>query len=538
MVTAPLHESNLTGKPGRKTKVVQKCSHCSKGTGYPTVSPEDIPEVLRNLTENVLWALRPLEPDVGPVVKARHGYRVHTDMIRFWWRPQTVEEQLDMLEDEEECGHAWDAYQHLMADPESSYGRFVSMHQKFLRRNRAQVQADERRLQLPRRALEEEGLECAVWPHLYPKTAWCETHVRLQDVRRKESRHGRARSRRRTQPAAAAAARVPNTSSSSSTTSSDSDSSNSSASEETSAAAAARPQADEAEVEAAAEETEKESEDEEEDAAPLHFAREGRNSAKSSYLAKVLGPTLGYGSTYELFQFVYDLWLWSSLGAKKNTVDAPMRLAMAGVQLLPGVLAEPACWPRGFGSSTWIANALPDHCPVRVELAFSQVGRGRGGQAASGQVATAGSRNASHCARVGTDRGGVLDGCQQARQSCEREAMEQSPPRGKRWLWSKDCPQLLWQVGIPGRQAPTLCEPGGSSNAVLWYGSFAFAGLAATCGEHPVGEGRVSNGDGRQPCTSTTVRGHQKGSEPTCQICWTACIATLMSRHQMAVECS
>ena len=334
MVTAPLHESSLTGKQGRKSKVVQKCSHCSKGTGYPTVAPEDIPEVLRNLTENVLWALRPLEPDVGPVAKARHGYRVHTDMIRFWWRPQTVEEQLAMLEDEEECGHAWDAYQHLVADPESSYRRFVAMHKKFLQRNRAAIQVDERRLQLPRRALEEEGLECAVWPHLYPKTAWCETHVRLQDVRRKESRHGRARSRRRTQPAAAAAARVPNKSSST-TTSSDSDRSNSSSSEETSAAAAARPQAEEAAAAPAQEETETESEDEGEAAAPLHFAREGRNSAKSSYLAKVLGPTLGYGSTYELFQFVYDLWLWSSLGAKKNTVDAPMRLAMAGYSFSP-----------------------------------------------------------------------------------------------------------------------------------------------------------------------------------------------------------
>ena len=245
-----------------------------------------------------------------------------------------MEEQIAMLEDEEECGHAWDAHQHLMADPESSYARFVSMHQKFLRRNRAQIQLDERRLQLPRRALEEEGLECAVWPHLYPKTAWCETHVCLQDVRRKESRHGRARSRRRTQPAAAAAAGVPNKSSST-TTSSDSDSSNSSSSEETPAAAAARPPAEEAEAEPAAEEAETESEDEDEAAAPLHFAREGRNSAKSSYLAKVLGPTLGYGSTYELFQFVYDLWLWSSLGAKKNTVDAPMRLAMAGYSFSP-----------------------------------------------------------------------------------------------------------------------------------------------------------------------------------------------------------
>ena len=120
---------------------------------------------------------------------------------------------------------------------------------------------------------------------------------------------------------------------SSSSTSSDSDSSNSSSSEETSVAAAASPHADPAD--AVAEETEEESEDEEEAAAPLHFAREGRNSAKSSYLAKVLGPTLGYGSTYELFQFVYDLWLWSSLGAKRNTVEAPMRLAMAGYSFSP-----------------------------------------------------------------------------------------------------------------------------------------------------------------------------------------------------------
>ena len=244
-----------------------------------------------------------------------------------------MEEQLAMLEDEEECGHAWDAYQHLVADPESSYGRFVAMRKKFLQRNRAAIEVDECRLQLPRRALEEEGLECAVWPHLYPKTAWCETHVRLQDVRRKESRQGRARSRRRNKPAAAAAGTA-NKSSSSSITSSDSDSSNSSSSEETSVAAA-RPQAEEAEAEPAAEEAETESDDEEEDAAPLHFAREGRNSAKSSYLAKVLGPTLGYGSTYELFQFVYDLWLWSSLGAKKNTVAAPMRLAMAGYSFSP-----------------------------------------------------------------------------------------------------------------------------------------------------------------------------------------------------------
>ena len=56
---------------------------------------------------------------------------------------------------------------------------------------------------------------------------------------------------------------------------------------------------------------------------------------RAAYLAKVLGPVLGYGADYELFQFVYNLWLWSTLGAKKNTVEAPLRLAMAGYAFSP-----------------------------------------------------------------------------------------------------------------------------------------------------------------------------------------------------------
>ena len=69
----------------------------------------------------------------------------------------------------------------------------------------------------------------------------------------------------------------------------------------------------------------------------MDFARRGRNSAKSAYLAKVLGPVLGYGATYELFQFVYDLWLWTNIGGKKNTVGqtGTMRMAMSGYSFSP-----------------------------------------------------------------------------------------------------------------------------------------------------------------------------------------------------------
>ena len=49
-----------------------------------------------------------------------------------------------------------------------------------------------------------------------------------------------------------------------------------------------------------------------------HVATSGRQSTKRSFLAKVFSPLLGYGSNFELIQFVYDLNLWSSLGSKKN----------------------------------------------------------------------------------------------------------------------------------------------------------------------------------------------------------------------------
>ena len=52
-------------------------------------------------------------------------------------------------------------------------------------------------------------------------------------------------------------------------------------------------------------------------------------------MAKVLGPVIGYGSDYELSQFVYDLWLWSSVGSAKNSANIPLRCALAGRSFSP-----------------------------------------------------------------------------------------------------------------------------------------------------------------------------------------------------------
>ncbi|CAJ1387438.1 unnamed protein product, partial [Effrenium voratum] len=296
----PLRENDLSGKRQRK-HTTKKCGHCKDGVGYPAVSPNLIPAELRSLSPDVLWALRPLEPCPGPIARASHGYRVHTDMTRFWWRPQAVEDQLAELEDEADLQAGSDAYGYLTNSGASSYQKFVDMHKKFLRRNRATLTGDpwDQQLQLPRRALEEEGIECAAWPQLYPATAMCETHIRLADARRQERRRPRA--------------------------------ADGEESEEELEGSGGEAEADPAEAEA-----------------PLDFARSNRNTAKSSYLAKVLSPVLGYGADYELFQFVYDLWLWSSLGAKKNAVQdeackllrAKLRLPVAESLRLAHVLAE------------------------------------------------------------------------------------------------------------------------------------------------------------------------------------------------------
>ena len=182
-----VQQRDISGTGPRKN-TVRKCHHCQSGAGYPTVSANMIPEELQNISLDVLWALRPLEPDVGLPVFAKHGYRVHTDMIRFWWRPQTVQEQIQSLEDDQHRAAAQAAYRYLVNSADSSYGYFVQMHERFLRRHCASLtgEPDDPLLRLPRRALEEEGLECAVWPHLYPRTSMCETYIRRADVRRRD----------------------------------------------------------------------------------------------------------------------------------------------------------------------------------------------------------------------------------------------------------------------------------------------------------------------------------------------------------------
>ena len=314
---------------------MKMCRHCKSGIGYRTVQKEDIPMPLRGLSKVAVDVLRPLHPWTGPHVRAQHGYRFHSDMIKFRWKPVAVEAAIRQLRGTSDHAPAKAAYDYLMQSDQSSYKEWTEMHLRFLQKQGPLLtgNTEDPRLQLPRRVLESAGIECAVWPHLYPRTDMCETYVRSADVRR-QARHARAKKGKAEGEDNSSSSTTTSSSDSSNSSSSDSDSSGTSepiaqTSVKAAASAKKRPAAREAAQMSRKPASNLQAKQK------ADFSKKGRNSAKASFLAKVLGPITDYGADFELFQFVYDLWLWSSLGAKKNTMKAPMRMALAGQSFSP-----------------------------------------------------------------------------------------------------------------------------------------------------------------------------------------------------------
>ena len=61
-----------------------------------------------------------------------------------------------------------------------------------------------------------------------------------------------------------------------------------------------------------------------------------RHSIKRSFFCKLLSPLLGYGSDFELLQYVFDLHLWTDLGSKRNVANGTaMRIMMRGHPMSP-----------------------------------------------------------------------------------------------------------------------------------------------------------------------------------------------------------
>ena len=275
----PTH-ARQPGKTGLQAQT--PCSFCKHGVGYWAPKPEDVPEPLRNLTTSVVEALTVFDINTGVSRKVPGGYWEHAAPIRFSWKPQSVEERLSALP-KRDWKKGKKAYLYL-TDPtsETSYAKFLEEHARYLKKRDRDIANGDRDILdyepfLPMNFMETEGLECAAWPHLYWRTDMCETYARLMDVRRQKRKGASSHPPMRG-----------------------------------------------------------DSSDEEETDEEVRPAREaGRQSAKASFLAKVFSAVVGYGADWKLGQFVYDLWMWSSLGAAKHCGGPSLRMALAGRSFAP-----------------------------------------------------------------------------------------------------------------------------------------------------------------------------------------------------------
>lgn len=172
---------------------------------------------------------------------------------------------------------------------------------------------------------------------LAAQVGFCETYVRFQDDRRRARRPGSAAPAPSAVPLPAAGAEA-----------------SASASSGSSAASAG-------------------------DAEPTcDFRREGRQSCKASFLAKLLSPIIGYGTDHTLAQFVYDLWLWSALGGAKNASGVQLRIALAGRSFSPEYWKTQHCglldlqrqlgYPALFLTLSPFEWATPYHVFIEDEL--------------------------------------------------------------------------------------------------------------------------------------------------------------------------
>ena len=296
---------------------VKACELCRKKEAPP--QPHHVPGPLQQLPKQVIEALRPLDIDTGVYERVPQGYRVHSSMIRFAWSADDVETKISKLSKNRHKKLARKAFRHLTEDlvDSSSYVDFINKHRDFLEQL---PEADERKRKRPLRFIEEQGIECALWPHLYWHANLCETVVRATDERRQQARHTGL-----------------------------SDSSDSEASD---------------------------ADDEDGDIE----LKKGRHSIRRSFMKKVLGPIIGYSQEYELLHFVYDLSLWSSLGGCKNATAGRIPLALA----LKAATFSPEYWrvrhlalidmqrqcglPRLFRTRAPIETTFPYHQWVLDEM--------------------------------------------------------------------------------------------------------------------------------------------------------------------------
>lgn len=137
-----------------------------KNKRYIVPTYNEIPESLRQLTVNDIMVLRPFNLDCGEFRREQHGYRIKTGMIKLEISSLAVIDKINAVPYLHSRNRCKIAYNYLMNSEQSSYRSFV-LKRDHLAHTQSQLSVFN--------LSETIGIECALWPNLYPYTKWCES---------------------------------------------------------------------------------------------------------------------------------------------------------------------------------------------------------------------------------------------------------------------------------------------------------------------------------------------------------------------------
>ena len=130
---------------------------------------ENIPDCLKNLTYRDIVALRPVDLHVGDYKRLKHGYRQKTNMCRITWSNLSPQEKIDAIDSQSTRTKLLAVYRFLMSSKQSAYSRYVKQRERDI--------STEKRFNMYMME-KSQAIECALWPHLYPKESWCDTVIK------------------------------------------------------------------------------------------------------------------------------------------------------------------------------------------------------------------------------------------------------------------------------------------------------------------------------------------------------------------------
>ena len=90
-------------------------------------------------------------------------------MYRVNWAATSVPEKIQCLDDRNARKRCKKAYNFLINCSESSYNSFTEKHLEHLGNEQINLYNH----------VAVEGIECALWPNIYPYTRWCETVLKV-----------------------------------------------------------------------------------------------------------------------------------------------------------------------------------------------------------------------------------------------------------------------------------------------------------------------------------------------------------------------